>query len=761
MLNSKILIVSGAPIWVIFQNSVTYNALTAVSLQGWFDSKTHTKTYTNITIVKSTQKSGQAYLFNISSSTDTVHKREIEYSAHRCRSDDEIFKFDDSEEGKLLILIEGNAGTGKTSYSYNICKRWKSKNVLSEYSFVILVCLRDQRPGDVTNPKDLFASMGDTAGSVYTELQAIHYTKKVLIWLEGWDELHYSYKDHSIFTQLLTGKLFPKAAVVVSTRSSAIASLSRHNFFRRFKLVGFDKRQIELCAHNYFTNCYQHQNDFELAYSKFMAQVSSIHGLLQLAEVPLNLSILLELFVVDNNLPNNLTEIYEKVVLIILQHHKNKNYKDKNPLTSLTEDSQMPADMKTMLDGLGEHAYNNVSMQKPFSYEEFLLYMPDHSVLNQQEFDGMGLLQTIRKCIFTGEKMYYSYHYGIIQEFLSAVHLTGLKADEQKQALISIFGEASYEMVWLFHAGLTGMTKVHIQSVLPVLNITSLPDVKLPFQNCTELVENWGHCYKHYIKIAKNPKFHDGFLLTLMQCCYEAKNPSACKTIANHCHPNNLCRIEIPPNRITPYMLLAVSYFIAHSGKVWSIRCVAAISAGVKLLNSYINNPALYTSNIVTTGSLWVWCFVVKPSDINDFINMIEVQPSLQWIHLLNGSRLGNDATAKLCECLKFDRKVIILELKNCSIGSDGLQSIADMLNVNRKLLFIDLRKNHFHSEDVQKFLLSIKHKAILEHLLVEKEHVENPDVVEILEEINSSRKQSKTALLRIDDRASFNWSVK
>ena len=115
--------------------------------------------------------------------------------------------------------------------------------------------------------------------------------------------------------------------------------------------------------------------------------------------------------------------------------------------------------------------------------------------------------------------------------------MTGLKASKQKQTLISIFGESSYEMVWLFYAGLTGMTSVNIQSILPASNITRLPDVKLPLQKCTELVENWGHCYKHYIKIAKNENLNDGFLLTLMQCCYEAKNPSACETIANHYYP--------------------------------------------------------------------------------------------------------------------------------------------------------------------------------------------------------------------------------
>jgi len=67
---------------------------------------------------------------------------------------------------------------------------------------------------------------------------------------------------------------------------------------------------------------------------------------------------------------------------------------------------------------------------------------------------------------------------------------------------------------------------------------------------------------------------------------------------ANYCRlllpKYNLCRIEITASHVTTYMLLAVLYFIAHSGKMWPVRCVAAISSGVELLNTYITNPALY-----------------------------------------------------------------------------------------------------------------------------------------------------------------------
>jgi len=139
----------------------------------------------------------------------------------------------------------------------------------------------------------------------------------------------------------------------------------------------------------------------------------------------------------------------------------------------------------------------------------------------------------------------------------------------------------------------------------------------------------------------------------------------ACKAIADCYCPNNLCRIEITASRVTAYMLLVVSYFIAHSGKIWSVRCVAAILSGVELLNTYVTNLSSYASNNESAGGFWVWCFVVKPSDINAFVKAIKVQPSLQWMHLLNGSCLGNEATAKLCECLKLiDSQVMILQLE-------------------------------------------------------------------------------------------------
>ena len=132
-----------------------------------------------------------------------------------------------SNKGEL-ILIEGNVGTGKTTLSHKVCQEWASSNMLQELTHVVLVHLRDQKPDNIRGEKDLFASMGDNAPATQAALADCDSKNKVRFWLDGWDEIHDSYKKDSVFTRLLTGDSFPRATVVVTTRSSATISLKSY-----------------------------------------------------------------------------------------------------------------------------------------------------------------------------------------------------------------------------------------------------------------------------------------------------------------------------------------------------------------------------------------------------------------------------------------------------------------------------------------------------------------------------------------------------
>ncbi len=56
---------------------------------------------------------------------------------------EDIFHIDQAE--RKVILIEGAPGSGKSTLSWDICKRWGAGELFQEYDVVILVHLRDPK----------------------------------------------------------------------------------------------------------------------------------------------------------------------------------------------------------------------------------------------------------------------------------------------------------------------------------------------------------------------------------------------------------------------------------------------------------------------------------------------------------------------------------------------------------------------------------------------------------------------------------------
>ena len=304
-------------------------------------------------------------------------------------------------------------------------------------------------------------------------------------------------------------------------------------------------------------------------------------------------------------------------------------------------------------------------------------------------------------------------------------------------------------MVRFFYVGLSDLKQVPVENLLIKHKMTSPHQsaINLPAQSHSELVKFWKQCKTHYEDNMKT-NHHEELLLSLILCCYEAKNSEACRVIADHFYNEKVCRLDIPPINATPYLLLAVSYFISRSGKTWSLRCNNALS--VSLLFKYINHPhqSLYYSE--SMSHLWVFCCVVTSSEIDAYCSAIKSQSSLQWIHLLPGSFLGDDGTSKLCECLDFDSQVIRAKIDDCDIGSQGLQCIGRLLKVNKKFLYVDLKKNKFTLDDIKEFLQHITDQQHLEILLLDKSYCENSEITATLKNINLNRTE-KNALAITD----------
>jgi len=254
---------------------------------------------------------------------------------------------------------------------------------------------------------------------------------------------------------------------------------------------------------------------------------------------------------------------------------------------------------------------------RPFTEQEISQDFFNCSVV-PDSFDGLGLFSIKNIPSLTGISKDYSFLCKPIQELLAALYPICLKpADFILKELSDTFGKKGYEMVWVFYAGLTDLKQLPIDKVLEKHKMPLIQQhtVMLPARSLKGLVKAWIQCHNRYMQMTTENLSME-FLLSLILCCYEARNREACKVIADHLYADKVCHFEIPPNHATPYLLLAVSYFIFHSGKIWSLRCNIAIQSSIELLFTHINDPNINPTYLESPGCLWVLCCVVASSEI-------------------------------------------------------------------------------------------------------------------------------------------------
>ena len=666
-----------------------YNNLPEISTQGWFDGSIQ-KQFINVTLVKSLEKDTHDIEEYYSSTQQMIIKGEVAYDTHEYVYYNDIFQVDCSTY--QLLLIEGNAGVGKSTLSYRVCKRWAQGDVLQQYSCIVLVQLRDIKPSVVISLEDFLGAPGPPVNNdLCTEISKTH-GSGILIWLEGWDELDDSVVQNSAFDSLLYGKKLPKANVVITTRPSASRSLKNFTFTHKFKIIGFMQEQIKK-----YVTCYC-ANNLKLA-EEFMAHLNTVPGLLYLSVVPMYLAILVRLFK-DNrhgHLPQKLTDMCNDFVTVCLQHHQERFHGSKQPIASF---DKLPPEMQGTFHRMQKCAYEQIicHSQRSFTEEEISQIFFECSSVPDR-FDGLGLFSVDNNKRMLGVLKTYNFQHKPIQEFLTALYLARLKETDIIKEMLENFKNKEFEMVWLFYAGLTGLNQVNIEVLLKhIMAMVQLQSsIILPTQSLKDLIVAWKQCHNDYMDMVR--KFSTETLLLLILCCYEADNSKACRVIAEHLYTDNLCRFEIPANHATPQLLMAMSYFISNSGKTWSLRCNTFIQSSVQLLFKH------FKLRPEATRCLWVLCCVVTSSEIDAYCDAIKSQSLLQWIDLLPGSYLGDYGAEKLCKCLYYESQVIKIEIDECGIGSQGLRHIAHMLKVNSKILCISIRKNKFTLDDVKRFL--------------------------------------------------------
>ena len=344
------------------------------------------------------------------------------------------------------VLVEGAPGVGKTTLSWEVCKRWAEGNLFKQYSLLLLLRLRDETVQNAVAIEDLVFYPFKERLEGITQYLKDTYGTHTLILLEGLDELPQhllTRPSGSIFTRLLAGTDLPDATILVTSRPSATAQLWKkwkQRITRHVEILGFTEDNITA----YVASILDPQQ--LPAFNTYLCTAPSIR---QLMYIPLHSGIIVELYRMrkhsDKPLPTNKTALYKALVDTILTRHlaNHPTYKDKD--IDIDEFTDLPDDIYRTFKDITKLAYESVSRQQ--------LIFKDHD----KPVQHLGLMDVVAELFPNRRNVIYSFNFLhlSIQEYLGAVYVSLMDTSTQEQLLGNMCSKKYLQNMAMFLAGIT------------------------------------------------------------------------------------------------------------------------------------------------------------------------------------------------------------------------------------------------------------------------------------------------------------------
>ncbi|XP_064401202.1 uncharacterized protein LOC135347244 isoform X2 [Halichondria panicea] len=354
-------------------------------------------------------------------------------------------------EGKFskLVVIKGAPGGGKTTLSWELCRRWANGEVWTDYSLVVLLRLRDENVQKAVELVDLFQCEDtDYSQNIYAIIRKNH-GEGILFILEGLDELTPSLRENdSIFMKLITGLLLPASTVLVTTRPWAVCDLpvtcsSRVDQF--IEILGFSSEQI----HEYIDLMIK-----DGAPPGLRQYIDSNPRISSAMYNPLHARIVVEVYREnyensDSIIPNTTTELYTEYSQILIKRCLESDWSG--------ELSELPSSLQVHFDKLCQIAYNGITKEK-----QQLVFFKEDVV----DTNTLGFMNSVHPLYNKrNSSPSYNFLHLTLQEFLAAFYVWKNKTPHEQ--LILFEDDRSYKMILLFLAGLTKLNDPWTQCVLP------------------------------------------------------------------------------------------------------------------------------------------------------------------------------------------------------------------------------------------------------------------------------------------------------
>ena len=429
---------------------------------------------------------------------------------------EEIFQLD--EKKRKVILIEGAPGSGKTTLSWDICQRWGAGKLFQEFEAVVLVRVRDPEAQKACEIVGLLpAEDRSMAESVAAEIVACR-GRKVLFLIDGWDEGGSSLPEASPIRRLIQSELCCESSVIVTSRPIASGDL-QPLASSRIEIVGFTPAELR----QYFSECLE--GDCR-AVDKLLERIQEHPEVEGSCYLPLNAAIIVHLFLSEGQtIPSTQYGIFSAVVLNCMLRHLKQRTEEGRHVRCLESICSLPESIREPFENVCKLAYHGVVENKiAFSHDDFsAVGIPTSMPL-------LGLLQAVDSLVSTGRRVSFNFIHLSIQELLAAFSISRLPPSQQISVFQELFGKSRFRAVFHFYSAITKLQNPGIRSIVSTI------------------------CQK-----AKDSHDQYPLLVSLLNCLFEAQDPSLCQFVAEQLKGS----LDISSTTLTPLDCLSVGYFLS------------------------------------------------------------------------------------------------------------------------------------------------------------------------------------------------------
>ena len=347
----------------------------------------------------------------------------------------DLFKVESGKKPVRKVLVEGDAGIGKTTLSVSISEDWSCEKLFQEYELVLLLPLRHKKVASASSLPELLKLLhpsADVCKSVASYLKEEE-AKKVLVIADGWDELSESEQHERSFLYELLFETFPLMSVVVTSRPSASAPLHRLPCIDRFvEINGFGKDDIKEYIHCEFNS--EHEKACRL-----LEQLEDNPLVESVCSVPLNCAIVCHLWrTSEEALPSTMTQLYTKIILNIIYRNIRK-IEFYTHVLNLPNFDALPKELQQSFKLLCEFAFKALKKnQIVFSQEELIEFFP-HGFALDEKILCFGLLQSAETVLETGHGVSFHFLHLTFMEYLAALHLSEKSHNAQLEMVMRSF----------------------------------------------------------------------------------------------------------------------------------------------------------------------------------------------------------------------------------------------------------------------------------------------------------------------------------